>query len=362
MAEHSPRRRAFALGLLAAAASPVVARAQKAATASQWRDLYLYRGADRDAKLMAEAKKQGRVSMYTSLNLKDSVPITEAFEKKTGIKVEIWRASSEKVLQRAVTEARAGRYTCDVIETNGPEMEGCYREKLLDEFWSPYFKDLPPAAFPKHRHYVADRFNMFTIAYNTNLVKPNEVPKSYQDLLDPRWAGRIALEGGDVDWFAAMVKHMGEEQGLAFFRKLAANRPQIRTGHTLMGELIGAGEIPLAAAIYNHNVERLKDKGAPVEWKALDPTFARPNAIGVARHAQRPHAALVFADFMLSPEGQQLIKKRHRVPSSRAVKTPLNDFPYEMIDPVIVLDEEAKWEKVWTDLFLNGQKPKKDTD
>jgi iron(III) transport system substrate-binding protein len=129
-----------------------------------------------------------------------------------------------------------------------------------------------------------------------------------------------------------------------------------------MGELIGSGEIPLAAAIYNHNVERLKDKGAPVEWKALDPTFGRPNAIGVARHAQRPHAALVFADFMLSPEGQQLIKKRHRVPSSRAVKTSLNDFPYEMIDPVIVLDEEAKWEKAWTDLFLKGQKPTKDKD
>lgn len=362
MAEHSPRRRAVTLALLAAAGSPFVARAQKDGAASRWRDVYMYQGADRDAKLMAEAKKQGRVAMYTSLNLKDSVPITEAFEKKTGIRVEIWRASSEKVLQRAVTEARAGRFTCDIIETNGPEMEGCHREKLLEEFWSPWFRDLPPAAFPKHRHYVADRFNMFTIAYNTNLVKPGEVPKSYQDLLDPRWAGRIALEGGDVDWFAAMVKHMGEEQGLAFFRKLAANRPQIRTGHTLMGELIGAGEIPLAAALYNHNVERLKDKGAPVQWKALDPTFGRPNAIGVARHAQRPHAALVFADFMLSPEGQQLIRKRNRVPSSRAVKTPLNDFPYEMIDPVIVLDEEARWEKVWTDLFLNGQKPRKDTD
>src|SRR3954470_11210655 len=231
MEEHSPRRRSFTLGLMATALSPMLARAQKPARASRWRDVYMYRGADRDAKLLAQAKKQGRVAMYTSLNLKDSVPITEAFEKMTGIKVEIWRASSEKVLQRAVTEARAGRFTCDIIETNGPEMEGCYREQLLDEFYSPHFRDLPPAAFPKHRHYVADRFNMFTIAYNTDLVKPAEVPKSYQDLLDPRWAGRIALEGGDVDWFGAMVKHMGEERGLAYFRKLAQNRPQIRTGH-----------------------------------------------------------------------------------------------------------------------------------
>jgi iron(III) transport system substrate-binding protein len=362
MKEHRPGRRAFHAAALAMLATPWLARAQKREPERPNRAVFMDQAAGRDERVLAEAKKQGRLVMYTSLNLKDSVPITEAFEKKFGVKVEIWRASSEKVLQRAVTEARAGRFTCDILETNGPEMEGLYREQVLDEFVSPYFRDLPPEAFPPHRHYVADRFNFFTIAYNTDLVKPAEVPKSYQDLLDPRWAGRIALEGGDVDWFAAMVKHMGEAQGLAFFRKLAANRPQIRTGHTLMGELIGSGEIPLAATIYNHNVERLKDKGAPVEWKALDPTFGRPNAIGVARRAPRPHAALLFADFMLSPEGQQLIKKRTRVPASRAVKTKLNDFPYKMIDPVITLDEEAKWEKIWTDLFLKGQKLKKDTD
>jgi iron(III) transport system substrate-binding protein len=361
MKEHSSGRRAFTLGLLATAASPMLARAQKGMD-SPSRDVYMLQGADRDAKLLAEAKKQGKVVVYTSLNTKDSIPITEAFEKKTGIKVELWRASSEKVLQRAVTEARAGRHACDVVETNGPEMEAAYREQVLDEFWSPYFKDLPPAAFPKHRHYVADRFNFFTIGYNTNLVKPEQVPKSYQDLADPRWSGKVGLEAGDVDWFAAMVKHMGEEAGLGFFRKLSANNPQMRSGHTLMAELLASGEFPIAGVIYNHNVERLKDKGAPVEWKALDPTFGRPNAIGVARRAPRPHAALVFADFMLSPEGQQLIKKRNRVPSSRAVKTRLNDFPFQMIDPVITLDEEAKWEKIWTDLFLKGQKLKKEHD
>jgi iron(III) transport system substrate-binding protein len=356
-----PGRRAFTLAALAAMAAPAALRAQREAP-SPHREIYMYRGADRDARLMAEAKKQKEVVIYTSLNLKDSVPITEAFEKKTGLKVQLWRASSEKVLQRAVTEARAGRYTCDILETNGPEMEALYREKLLEEFHSPHFKDLPDAAFAKHRHYVADRFNFFTIGYNTNLVKPEEVPKAYGDLVNPRWAGRVGLEAGDVDWFGAIVKHMGEEKGLAFFRKLAESRPQIRTGHTLMAELVASGEIPLVATIYNHNIERLKEKGAPVEWKALDPTFGRPNAIGVARHAQRPHAALAFADFMLSPEGQELLKKRNRVPSSRAVKTKLNDFPFQMIDPVITLDEDAKWEKIWSDLFLKGQKIQKESD
>ncbi len=360
---HRPGRRAFHRAALAGMALPLLARAQpRDANESPHRALYLYQGTDRDAKLLAEAHKQKQVSIYTSLNLKDSVPLCDAFEKKTGLKCNLWRASSEKVLQRSITEARAGRYACDIIETNGPEMEACYRERLLEEFYSPHFKDLPPAAFPKHRHYVADRFNFFTIGYNTNLVKPEEVPNAYEDLLQPRWAGRVGLEAGDVDWFAAMVKSMGEEKGLAFFRKLSEMKPQIRTGHTLMAELVASGEIPLAATIYNHNVERLVVKGAPVRWKAIRPTFGRPNAIGVARHAQRPHAALVFVDFMLSKEGQTILKERNRVPSSLAVDTNLNKFPFQMIDPVISLDEEERWEKLWSELFLGGQKVEKEKE
>jgi iron(III) transport system substrate-binding protein len=332
------------------------------AVSAQHKNLYLYQGADREQRILEGAKKEKQVVVYTSLNTKDSVPITQAFEKKYGVKVELWRSSSEKVLQRALTEARAGRHAVDAFELNGPEMEALYREGLLEEFWSPHFRTLPPAAFAKHRHYVADRFNFFTIAYNTNLVKPNEVPSSYEDLLHPRWVGKIGIEASDDDWFASIVKHMGEEKGLALFRKLAQMKPQLRTGHTLLAELCAAGEIPLVATIYNHNAERLLVNGAPIKWKALDPTFGRPNAVAVTKNAPRPHAALLFVDFMLSPEGQELLKKRNRVPASTAVETNLNKFPFHMIDPVIVLDEQQKWEKHWSELFLKGQAIKRDTD
>ena len=140
----SAGRRAFHRAALAVLALPLVARAQ-ATGDSPHRAIYMYQGPDREARLIAEARKQREVVVYTSLNLKDSVPITEAFEKKTGLKVQLWRASSEKVLQRAVTEARAGRFSCDILETNGPEMEALYREKLLEEFFSPHFTDLPAA-------------------------------------------------------------------------------------------------------------------------------------------------------------------------------------------------------------------------
>jgi iron(III) transport system substrate-binding protein len=329
---------------------------------AQHKNIYLYQGPDREQRLVEGAKKDKTVVVYTSLNTKDSVPITQAFEKKYGVKVELWRSSSEKVLQRALTEARAGRHSVDAFELNGPEMEALYREGLLEEFWSPHFKSLPPAAFAKHKHYVADRFNFFTIAYNTNLVKPNEVPNSYEDLLHPRWVGKIGIEASDDDWFASIVKHMGEQKGLAFFRKLAEMKPQLRTGHTLLAELVAAGEIPLVATIYNHNAERLVVNGAPIKWKALDPTFGRPNAVAVTKSAQRPYAALLFVDYMLSPEGQELLKKRNRVPASTAVETNLNKFPFLMIDPVIVLDEQQKWEKHWSDLFLKGQAIKREAD
>ncbi len=357
------RRRRILAGALGAALLPGFVFAQAQRDTGKNREIYLYQGADREKRILERAKKEREVVVYTSLNLKDSVPIVEVFERKYGgVKVQLWRSSSEKVLQRAIAEARAGRFSCDILETNGPEMEAMHRELLLEEFFSPHFKDLPPAAFPKHRHYVADRFNFFTVAYNTNLVKADEVPNSYEDLLRPGFAGRVGIEAGDVDWFGAVVKAMGEEKGLEFFRKLAAARPEIRSGHTLMAELVASGEIPLAATIYNHNAERLVVKGAPIRWKALKPTFGRPNAIGVARRAPHPYAALLFADFMLSLEGQTILKERNRVPSSRAVDTHLNKFPFEMIDPVITLDEADRWEKLWSDLFLKGQKIQKEAE
>jgi len=234
------------------------------------------------------------------LNLKDSVPIVEVFERKYGVKVQLWRSSSEKVLQRAVAEARAGRFSCDILETNGRRWKRC-TARSCSRSSSPALQGSPPAAFPRHRHYVADRFNFFTIAYNTNLVKANEVPNTYEDLLNPRFAGRVGLEASDVDWSAPWSSRWARRRG----SHSSENSPR-RTRNTQRphadGELVASGEIPLAATIYNHNAERLVVKGAPIRWKALKPTFGRPNAIGVARRAPHPHAALLFSDFMLSIE------------------------------------------------------------
>src|ERR1700757_2701138 len=140
------------------------------------------------------------VVLYTSLAPTESGPLGKAFEKKTGIKVEIWRALSEKVVQRALTEHQAKRYAVDVIETNGPEMEMLAREQLFAELKSPYLADIPPNAIPRHRQWVPDRVNFFVVAYNTKKVNREDLPLSYQGFLDPRWKGRIGIEATDTEW------------------------------------------------------------------------------------------------------------------------------------------------------------------
>lgn len=324
------------------------------------KSIYLYQGPDRDQQLVEKAKKEGKLVFYSTMTVPDAKALTAAFEKKYGIKVQAWRGASEKIVQRAVVEARAGRFESDVFEMDASQIEMLYREKLLEEFYVPGIKDIPANAIPKHRHYFPDRFTFFVLAYNTNLVKQADVPNSYEEVLHPKWIGKFGIEATDVVWFAAMTKSMGEKKGLAYFQKLAAMKPDMRTSHILIAELVSAGEIPMVLTAYNNNIETLKKKGAPIEWKPLQPMFGQPSAIALAKHSTRPHAALLFAEFVLSPEGQQIIKEANRVPASMAVDSPLNKFKYELIEPTIVLDEWDKWSMLWSKLFLGGKDIKKE--
>src|SRR4051794_22317453 len=146
-------------------------------------DLAFYDGPDRTQKLIDGAKKEGSVSIYSSMTVDDTKIVTGGFEKKYGIKVSAWRGSSEDILRRAVVEARGGRYDVDVIETSAAEMESLHRERLLQEVKTPLLSDIVPSAIRPHREWVGDRLNIISAGYNTGLVKPADVPKSYADLL-----------------------------------------------------------------------------------------------------------------------------------------------------------------------------------
>jgi len=302
--------------------------------------------------LVDRAKREGSLTLYTSLAPTESKPLADAFERKYGIRVQLWRGLSDEVVQRAITEAKGRRYAVDVIETNGPEMEMIAREKLLGELRSAYLTDLPATAIPAHRTWFPDRMNFFVVGYNTAKVKRAEIPSTYEGFADAKWKGRIALEATDSEWMATLIKTTPGNKGADLVRKIAALQPALRKGHVLLASLVAAGDVPVGLAMYNSNIETLKRKGAPIDYVPVQPVVARPQGIGVARNAPHPNAAALFAEFVLSPEGQQLFESMGRVPASTKIKSEFNDFPFVVIDPVTVLDEATKWDKQWNELFV----------
>jgi iron(III) transport system substrate-binding protein len=315
-----------------------------------------YAGADRQQHLVDAARKEGELMIYTSVPVDDMAVLTAAFEKKYGVKVKVWRAGSEKVLQRTVTETRANRFDVDIIETNGPELESLHREKILQEVKSPYLSDLIAPAIQPHREWVGTRLNIFSIAYNTNKVKKEELPKTYQDLLHPKWKGKLGVEAEDLDWFAGTVGELGEAKGIKLFHDIVAtNGLSVRKGHTLLTNLVASGEVPMALTVYNYKAEQMKNKGAPIEWFVIPPAIARPNGVAVAKRAPHPNAAVLFFDFMLS-DAQPILLKRDYVPTSKKVDTKLNKMPIKFVDPKIILDENDKWSKLYEDIITKQAK------
>ena len=336
--------------LAAALAAAGFAQAQSKPTTA---DLGAYAGADREQKLAEGAKKEGELNIYTSAQSDDMGALVAAFEKKYGLKVNVWRSSSEKVLQRAIQEARGNRHTMDVAETNGPEMEAMSREKILQKVSSPYLKDLIEQAIRPHGEWVGTRLNVFVQAYNTGLVKKEELPKTWEELANPKWKGKLGIEQEDSDWLAGQFTELGEARATKVFKDIVANNGvSVRKGHTLLTQLVVSGEIPFALTVYNYKAEQLKGKGAPIDWYTIGPAIARPNGVGVAKQAPHPHAAVLFYDFEISPEGQKILAGRDFVPTNRKVDTPLQKIPMKFVDARVALDEFQKWEKLYEDIFL----------
>src|SRR6267142_3791762 len=257
--------------------------------------LAAYQGEDRQQRLVEGARKEGSLLFYTTVPIEYADQLIEPFRSKYGIKVDLWRARSEIVLRKVITEARAGGPSADVIAIISPQQEALRRENLLQEIRSPYHKDLAPSAVPAHREWVATLHHVFVQAYNTDKVRKEDLPKTYRDLLASRWKGKLAIEGDDHEWVSSVIADMGEAEGAKFFRDLVAgNGLSVRSGHPLLTNLVAAGEVPIALTVYQYSVEQAKKKGSPIDWFVIEPAVSITNAIGVARRAPHPHAALLF--------------------------------------------------------------------
>ena len=246
------------------------------------------RAASTDA-ILDTAKREGEIVFYASMNLAEANIMIAEFEKRyPPIKVKLNRAGSEKLLTRILAEARAKRVAADVIQTVEFSMHILKRSGVLARHMAPG-DYLYPKNFKDEGFWTTVYYNPYVTAYNTRLVTPRMVPKTYDDLLDPKWKGKMTMEGTKADWFAGMLQIMGQERGLQYMRQLAKQEPMLREGHELLAQLVAAGEGFFDINIPASSVDRVKEKGAPIDWTALGeaPTIMVGIGLVFASHSHK---------------------------------------------------------------------------
>ena len=314
-------------------------------------------GQQRTDKLVADAKDQGgELDVYTSNT--DIQPLVDAFQATyPGITVKAFRANSETILQRVLQETGARKTANDVVDTNDFELRALDGQGAFAAYDGPAKANLRPNAV--FGGWQAERFNAFVVGWNTTQVPAGQSPKSFTDLADPRWKGRVALEVGDWDWYAAMHTYLTDERKMpaadvdALFKKIVANA-KVTKGHTVQGELLSAGQFAAAASVYSHTIDNAAAKGAPVAWRPIaDPVILRPNGFGLMAQPRHPAAALLWADWVLGA-GQQIIAKSNRISAVGNVPGFTDPIPagtpvYEVPDQVV--GDSAKWNTAYDDLL-----------
>jgi iron(III) transport system substrate-binding protein len=274
------------------------------------------------AALIDRAKKEAEVVWYTSAGLQDSNPMAEAFQKDyPPIRVSVIRAGSGVLINKILNEARAQKGLFDVFNTNQESVSPLKKRGLLARYISPeaafYDDDLKDKEGYWHAAYVIPWF----LGYNTGMLKKDEAPKNYEELLQTKWKGRKIALGSDNGSLilSGLIRAWGKEKALRYFQQLAKQEPAIQAGAPSSRiQLLAAGEFPLTLASGN-TLQTFASRGAPVDWVALEPVFVQVNTIMLAAQSRHPNATKLFIGFVLSKKGQEMIRSFHRVPARNGV-------------------------------------------
>lgn len=307
------------------------------------------------ASLIEAAKKEGKAVWYVTLNVTDSNALLARFEQKYPfIKTELLRAGSEQLLNRIFTEDSAGRSALDLV--NITTVNAMKRRGLLQVHRSPELQAYPPQ-FKDPEGYWATLYNIYyVVGYNAKMVQPKDAPKSWEDFLDPKWKGKIGMDQEEYEWYAATLQHWGRDRALKFHRALAKQDIHWNRGHTMVAQLMAAGEFPLGI-VYAHRVESMKKSGAPLEWvKSADPVFVTLSPVAVAAKARNPNAARLLMDFVLSKEGQLILRNANRLSGRLDVEPLVPDMqPGKLklaaIDPGVA-EELSKYSREFREIYF----------
>ena len=266
--------------------------------------------------LVEAARKEGKMIFYTSVETEFARSLTGAFEAKYPfIKTDIFRSTHDKIFSRMNIERQTSTYVADVVSVGEFETYHMQKKGFLQPYKSPHAA-VYPEGFKDPNGYWTDLYdNLIVTAYNTHRVKRDELPKRWEDLLQPRWKGRMVLDQNEDRWFANMIHFMGEKKGMEFMQTLAKQEVAIRGGRSLITQLLSAGEFDLQIVAYWYRPYLMKKQGAPVDWLGLEPAIVALHPISIVERAPHSSAARLFIDFALSEEGQRVFLKRGREPA-----------------------------------------------
>jgi len=319
--------------------------------------LALYQGADREKILIEGAKREGQFTLYTSHTWFKT--FVGEFEKKYPfVRASQWRNDSKNIIRKVLEEVRAGRVLADIVETTADGMGFLKREGLFQEYYSPEARYYPNELKPKGKNgffFLPNRETYNSLGFNTHLIPPGIAPKALRDLLDPRWKGKMAITSTTTGsrWIGNALETLGRE----FLDKLAEQDISVQDmAPASLINLVVSGEIPLSPTIFDANVTLAKQKGAPVEWRPLEPVVTTVGSAGLLARASNPHTALLFIDYLLSKEGQQLIMKGGLWSPREDVGSVAQKFRKSYLDEKYSSEEmEAKiaqWETLMRQLFM----------
>ncbi|MBI2952833.1 MAG: extracellular solute-binding protein [Chloroflexi bacterium] len=280
----------------------------------------------RQAKLMEEVKKEGKVVFYTTEEPATLRAEQELFKNRYPfLAAEFLKVSTEEALQKTVAEFRAGKQIADVIQLPAVEFQELIKEGVIGKYLSPELKVTNPEFFDKEGYWSTAEAIPEVLTYNQNLVRAEEAPKTLQDLLDPKWKGKLARTRHGGRWLAATLKFLGEEKGMEFVQKLAQQNMTIAESNTQVAQLVVSGEALVGFDIHASSVMTQINKGAPLAVQFTEPMYFYSSAASIAKLAPHPYSAALIMDFIMSKEGQEVFAKNNWIGGRSDVKYPWGD-------------------------------------
>ena len=271
--------------------------------------------------ILAKAKEEKTLFLYSTSDVNDTTILVNAFQKKYPfVEPKPLRVTSSQMPVRVLQEHKAGVYLVDVIQAGDFTYYELSRAGIFQPYDSPERRAFPDGFKDTEGLWTSGYHNATVIGYNVNLVKPEDVPTSYDDLLQTKWKGKMLFDTNGPEWYAGMLQVLGQDKGLQFMARLAKQDLQLRQSKVLANQILISGEFGLLVNHYEHLITAAKKKGAPLEFVPAYPVLSRVSPIALARYSPHPNVGRLYIDFVLSEEGQQIQRSLGRTSSRKGLE------------------------------------------